>query len=696
MVGEYPDRYLNRELSLLAFHRRVLAMAEDVRLPLLERLQFLCISSSNLDEFFEVRVAALKHKRTHGLKTTGVDEAEIFPLLQEIREQVTEMVRRQYEIFNVELVPALAREGIRFLRRDQWSDEQRAWLKRYMRQQLMPVISPLGIDPAHPFPRVVNKCLHFIVSLEGKDAFGREHRMAVVPAPRSLPRTVLLPEGISGVPYGFVFLSSIMHAFVEGLFPGMKVTGCYQFRLTRDTELYLDEEEMADLRQEVEGRLHTSRCFGRVVRIEIPDNCPDDVTDYLLDKFELSPDDAFRVEGPVNLYRLAEIYRQVDRPNLKFPPFEPSMPAELMEFEDMFSLLSRRDVLIHHPFQSFEPIVQLVEQAAVDPDVLAIKQTLYRAGSQSRIVDALCRAARSGKEVSVVVELRARFDEEENIHLSEVLQQAGAHVVYGVLGYKTHAKMLMVVRREGRRLVRYTHLGTGNYHGVTSRLYTDFGLLTADQEIGEDAHKLFQELTGLGRASRLKKVVQAPFDLHRDLLAHISREAERAAAGGSGRIIAKMNGLEDTEVIDALYGASQAGVKIDLVVRGVCCLRPGVKGLSEHIRVRSVLGRFLEHTRVFYFGNGGTPIVFCSSADWLIRNLHHRVEAAFPVSTYRLRQRVIREGLRYYLKDNASAWRLRSDGSYVRIRPRAGQAEFSAQRILLAELSVADECAVSG
>ncbi len=696
MVAEYPDRYLNRELSLLAFHRRVLAMAEDVRLPLLERLQFLCISSSNLDEFFEVRVAALKQKRAHGLKTTGVDEAEIFPLLQRIREQVDEMVRRQYEIFNNELVPALAREGIRFLRRDQWNGEQRAWLKRYMRQQLVPVISPLGIDPAHPFPRVVNKCLHFIVSLEGKDAFGREHRMAVVPAPRSLPRTVLLPEAISGVQYGFVFLSSIMHAFVEGLFPGMKVTGCYQFRLTRDTELYLDEEEMADMRQEVEGRLHTSRRFGRVVRIEIPDNCPDDVTDYLLEKFELSPDDAFRVEGPVNLYRLAEVYRQVDRPDLKFPPFTPSMPPELMESEDMFALLARRDVLIHHPFQSFEPVVRLVEQAVQDPDVLAIKQTLYRAGSQSRIVDALCRAARSGKEVGVVVELRARFDEEENIHLSEALQQAGAHVVYGVLGYKTHAKMLLVVRREGRRLIRYTHLGTGNYHGVTTKLYTDFGLLTADQEIGEDAHKLFQELTGLGRASRLKKVVQAPFDLHRDLLAHIGREAEIAAAGGPGRIIAKMNGLEDTEVIDALYRASRAGVRIDLIVRGVCCLRPGVKGLSEHIRVRSVLGQFLEHARIFYFGNGGTPVVFCSSADWLIRNLHHRVEAAFPVSTFRLRQRVIREGLRYYLKDNASAWRLKHDGSYVRIRPRSNQAEFSAQQALLRELSVTDTPAVTG
>jgi len=468
------------------------------------------------------------------------------------------------------------------------------------------------------------------------------------------------------------------------------VTGCYQFRLTRDTELYLDEEEMADLRQEVAGRLQTSRRFGRVVRLEIPDNCPDDIADYLLDKFELSPDDVFKVEGPVNLYRLSEIYKQVQRPNLKFQPFVSSMPAGLMEAEDMFALLSKRDILIHHPFQSFEPVIKLVEQAALDPDVLAIKQTLYRAGNHSRIVDALCRAARNGKEVSVVVELRARFDEAENIHLSEALQQSGAHVVYGIVGYKTHAKMLLVVRREGKRLVRYTHLGTGNYHGVTTRLYTDFGLLTSDRDIGEDAHKLFQELTGLGRASWLKKMIQAPFDLHRTLLEHIDREIEAAASGGTGRIIAKMNGLEDTEVIDALYRASQAGVKIDLIVRGVCCLRPGVKGLSEHIRVRSILGRFLEHARIFYFGNNGSPEVFCSSADWLVRNLHKRVETAFPVIAYRLKRRVIREGLRYYLKDNAFAWRLKNDGSYVHIHPRTGHSCFNAQQALLEDLSVSD------
>ncbi len=690
MNALWSDRYLNRELSLLAFHRRVLSMAEDASLPLLERLQFLCISSSNLDEFFEVRVAALKQKRAHGLKTTGVDGAEIFPLLQRIREQVADMVRDQYAIFNHDLIPALASEGVCFLRRDKWNDDQRAWLKRHMRQDLMPVISPLGIDPAHPFPKVANKYLHFIVSLEGKDAFGREHRMAIVPAPRSLPRTVLLPEAVSGVPHGFVFLSSIMHAFVEELFPGMKVTGCYQFRLTRDTELYLDEEEMADLRQEVEGRLQTSRRFGRGVRLEIPDNCPDDVADYLIDKFELSSDDVFKVEGPVSLSRLNEVYKKVKNTKLKFQPFVPSMPAGLMEADDMFALLDKRDILIHHPFQSFEPVIKLVEQAAADPHVLAIKQTLYRAGNHSRIVDALCRAARNGKEVNVVVELRARFDEAENLQLSEALLQSGAHVVYGVVGYKAHAKMLVVVRRRGEQIVRYTHLGTGNYHGVTTRLYTDFALLTSDREIGEDAHKIFQELTGLGRASRLKKMIQAPFDLHRILLEHIHREIEVARGGGAGRIIAKMNGLEDAEVIDALYRASQAGVKIDLIVRGICCLRPGVKGMSEHIRVRSVLGRFLEHTRIFYFGHGGKSEVFCSSADWLVRNLHKRVETAFPVIAHRLKQRLVREGLRYYLEDNESAWRLKNDGSYVRTHPRTNQSGFNVQKMLLKNLAVAE------
>jgi len=688
MMNLWSDRYLNRELSLLAFHRRVLAMAEDASLPLLERLQFLCISSSNLDEFFEVRVASLKQKRAHGLRKTGVDGADLEALLQRIHEQVLGMVKDQYALLNNDLIPGLATKGICFLRRDQWTDDQRAWLKRYMRQNLMPVISPLGIDPAHPFPRILNKNLQFIASLEGRDAFGREHRLAIIPAPRSLPRIVLLPEQVSGVPHGFVFLSSIMHAFAEEMFPGMKMTGCYQFRLTRDTELYLDEEEMADLKQEVKGRLLTTRRFGRGVRLEVAGNCPAEMSAYLLEKFELSDADLYKVNGPVNLYRMASVYGHVDRADLKYPVFASAMPESIREVDNLFAVLRKRDVLLHHPFQSFDAVTRLLEQAAVDPHVLAIKQTLYRTGEQSRVVNALCKAAKRGKEVSVIVELRARFDEDENIHLSEMLQQAGAHVVYGVVGYKTHAKMLIIVRREGKSIVRYTHMGTGNYHAVTTRLYTDFGLMTSDAFIGADVHKLFQELTGLGRASRLKKVIQAPFDLHRVLLDRIEGEIGFAANGGFGRIIWKMNGLEDTEIIDALYRASRSGVKIDLIVRGVCCLRPGVKDLSENIRVRSVLGRFLEHSRIYYFRNGGKPEVLCSSADCLVRNLHRRVETAYPVTVSRLKRRVIQEGLRFYLRDTASAWRLRADGSYARVRIRKKKNLFSAQRTLLGKFCV--------
>jgi len=683
----WSDRYLNRELSLLAFHRRVLAMAEDTGLPLLERLRFLCISSTNLDEFFEVRVASLKQKQAHGLRKTGVDGADLESLLKQINVQTLAMVRDQYSLMNKELIPRLAAEGICFLRRNHWTEDQRGWLKRYMRQNLMPVISPLGIDPSHPFPRILNKNLHFIVSLEGKDAFGREHRLAIIPAPRSLPRIVLLPEQVSGVSHGFVFLSSIMHAFAEEMFPGMKVTGCYQFRLTRDTELYLDEEEMADLKQEVKGRLLTTRRFGRVIRLEVANNCPGDVSSYLLEKFDLSGEELYMVNGPVNLCRLDRVYGQVERADLKFPEFSPSLPEPLRVTENIFSVLRKQDILLHHPFQSFDAVVRLLEQAAVDPGVLAIKQTLYRAGEHSRIVNALCQAARRGKEVSVIVELRARFDEDENIHLSETLQQAGAHVIYGIVGYKTHAKMLMIVRRESRGIVRYTHLGTGNYHAVTTRLYTDFGLMTSDPFLGADVHKLFQELTGLGRALRLKKMIQAPFDLHRVLLDRIEREIKFTAEGGIGRIIAKMNGLEDTEIIDALYRASQSGVKIELIVRGVCCLKPGVKGMSDNIRVRSVLGRFLEHTRIFYFRNGGKPDVLCSSADCLVRNLHRRVESAFPITVYRLKHRVIQEGLRFYLRDTASSWRLRANGTYVRVHVRKKDV-FSAQQALLQKISM--------
>ncbi len=677
------NRYLNRELSLLSFHRRVLAMAEDESLPLLERLRFLCISSSNLDEFFEVRVAAVKQKLALKVRETGVDRADPRQLLQTLRQRVRAMVDDQYRLLNEALIPALAAEGVRFLRRDHWNDAQRAWLAEYMRRWVLPVVTPLSIDPAHPFPRIANKNLHFIVSLHGKDAFGRAHRYALIPIPRTLPRLVRLPQELAGEGVAFVFLSSVIHAFVGELFPGLTVEGCYQFRVTRDTELYIDEEEMEDLKRELQGRLEQQRRFGRAVRLEVADNCPEEVARYLCVRLGVDSEDLYRCNGPVNLHRLESVYDEVPRSDLKFPPFTPVLPPRLAEAEDYFAVLRRGEVLLHHPYDAFTPVVALLRQAADDPDVLAIRQTLYRTASRSAIADALVHAARSGKEVTAVIELRARFDEADNIRLAERLYQAGVHVVYGVVGYKTHAKMLLIVRREGDGVRRYVHLGTGNYHEITARFYTDIGLLSADPVLAEDVQRVFLQLTGLGHAMELQKLVQAPFGLHRFLLERIRYEAELARAGRKGRIIARMNGLEDPEIIDALYDASQAGVKIDLVVRGICCLRPGVAGLSENIRVRSVLGRFLEHSRVFYFGNDGDPLVYGASADWLIRNLHRRVEVAFPIQPRALKRQVIRETLRYYLRDNVGAWELQSDGEYRRVR-RRGRA-FSAQERILAD-----------
>lgn len=675
------DRYLNRELSLLAFHRRVLAMAEDQTQPLLERLRFLCISSSNLDEFFEVRVAVVKKKISLGLTATGIDEADPRELLAQIRQQVRQMVDAQYRLLNETLIPALEAEQIRFLRRIQWNDPQRTWLQSYMREQILPVVTPLSIDPAHPFPRIANKNLHFIVCLHGKDAFGRIHRYALVPIPRTLPRLVKLPGQFAGSGTIFVFLSSIIHAFVGELFPGLSVEGCYQFRVTRDTELYIDEEEMEDLKRELQGRLQQERRFGRAVRLEVADNCPLEVAEYLCARLGVEQADLYQVNGPVNLHRLASVYDEVDVPEHKYPPFKPAIPPRLLEQPDLFAVLRRGDVLLHHPYDAFSPVVDLLQQAADDPQVLGIRQTLYRTASRSAIADALVQAARNGKEVSAVIELRARFDEADNIRLAERLYQAGVHVVYGVVGFKTHAKVLMIVRQEGDQLRRYVHFGTGNYHEVTTRFYTDIGLLSADPELGEDAQRLFHQLTGLGHAFKLKKLVQAPFDLHRFVLDRIQHETDLARQGKTGRIIARMNGLEDPEVIEALYAASQAGVRIDLIVRGICCLRPGVAGLSENIRVRSVLGRFLEHSRVFYFGNDGQPRIYGSSADWLIRNLHRRVEVAFPILNRNLKRQVIREALRYYLRDTSGSWRLTPDSSYLRVKPRRGM--FSAQQQIL-------------
>ena len=680
-----PELYLNRQLSLLEFNWRVLQQALDTSVPLLERLRFLCIASTNMDEFFEIRVAGLKQAVEMGSVQAGPDNRTPQEVLRAISSRTHHLVREQYRILNQVLTPALEEQSIRFVRRTRWNQTQQNWVQQYFEEALLPIISPLGLDPAHPFPRVLNKSLNFIVSLEGKDAFGRNSGIAVVQAPRALPRLIQLPpEQRGNGPNDFVFLSSIIHAHVGELFPGMKVTGCYQFRVTRNSELYVDEEEVDDLLRAMEGEL-PSRRYGDCVRLEVAANCPPHMSDYLLREFELAEEDLYQVDGPVNLNRLMAIVDQVNRPDLTYPAFTPSLPRQLTGQTDIFKVLRKQEILLHHPFQSFAPVMDFVRQAANDPNVLAIKQTLYRTGPDSAIVDSLVSAARAGKEVTVVIELRARFDEEANIALANRLQEAGAHVVYGVVGHKTHAKMILVVRREGRQLRDYVHMGTGNYHSRTARLYTDYGFLTADETLGEDVHKVFLQLTSLGKVSSLKKLVESPFTLHGTIIRRIEEETAQAREGKPARIIAKVNSLVEPRVIQALYAAAAAGVDIDLIVRGMCCLRPGVEGVSDRIRVRSIIGRFLEHTRVFHFHAGGRDDVYCSSADWMERNFFRRVEVAFPVANKDLKKGILRD-LDYYLRDNTQAWLLQSDGTYRCAQPN-GAEPFSAQASLLEDLA---------
>ena len=680
-----PGNYLNRELSLIAFNRRVLGQAMDADTPLLERLKFLCISCSNLDEFFEVRVASTRQQLILSADTTSLDGRSPARTLADIREEALKLVDEQYAVFNKILIPALEGEGIRFLRRAEWTTRQREWLHQHFHDELLPVLSPLGLDPAHPFPRILNKSLNFAVVLDGKDAFGRDADMALVRAPRSLPRLIRLPEEISGGPHDFVFLSSAIHAFVDQLFPGMNVRGCYQFRVTRNSELFVDEEEVDNLARALQGEL-LERGFAEAVRLEVAETCPASIAKYLLSRFSLDSEDLYRCNGPVNLNRLMELPQMIDRPDLKYPPFTPRVQARASGGADLFATLHQGDLLLHHPFDSFATVVDFLRGAARDPDVLAIKQTLYRTDSDATMAQLLIEAARAGKDVTAVVELRARFDEEANISISGRLQEAGVQVVYGVVGHKTHAKMLLVIRREREGLQRYAHLGTGNYHSGTSRLYTDYGLLTCHADITEDVHKMFQQLSGLGPVIHLEHLLQSPFTLHKEMLKRIRRETENARNGKKARIIAKMNSITERQVIAALYEASCAGVEIDLIVRGACCLRPGVAGLSENIRVRSVIGRFLEHTRVFWFYNGGESQIWCSSADWMDRNFFRRVESCFPILDPTLAKRVYDESLANYLADNCQAWLLESDGKYSSVQKPIDEPAHSAQLELLNQL----------
>jgi len=679
-----PKHLLNREIGFIAFNRRILELAEDPKVPLLERLRFLCIVSSNLDEFFEIRVAGLREQLKYKA-APGPDGLPIKEVYHEVSVQTHDLVRHQYHLLNHEILPALHQEGIRFIRRGDWTDAQRVWARDFFRREILPVLTPIGLDPSHPFPRILNKSLNFAIELEGRDAFGRESVNAVVQAPRALPRVIQLPEEISGCRHGFVFLSSLLHAHVGELFLGMTVNGCHQFRVTRNSDLMLEEEEIKNLRQAVQSEL-SHRQFGDEVRLEVSEGCSAGMTKFLLRTFHLGEEDLYRVDGPVNLVRLNQVPEWIDRPDLKFQPFKQARPRELPEGADIYAAIRKRDILLHHPFQSFAPVVEFVRTAATDPHVLAIRQTVYRAGTDSELIQSLIKAAQLGKEVTVVIELMARFDEEANLNWAAQLEQAGAHVVYGVVGYKTHAKMSMVVRREGDTIRRYVHVGTGNYHSSTTKFYTDFGLFTCDPEICSDINEVFLQITGLGQHAPLKKLLQSPFTLQSQLIAAIQKEAEHARQGRGGLIVAKMNSLVEPSIIQALYEASQAGVRIELIVRGICVLRPGIPEISDRIRVRSIVGRFLEHPRIFYFRDNRANTILISSADWMARNFFRRIEICVPVQDPQVKRRIMREGLRAYLRDNMQSWVMDKDGAYKR-RSAGRSRPFSAQAFLLQEIT---------
>jgi polyphosphate kinase len=683
-VASAREHFLNRELQALEFNRRVLAQAADKGVPILERLRFLCIVASNLDEFFEIRLSGLKEQIKLGAAPAGPDELTPVQVFRQVAARAQGIVERQYQLFNEEILPALEKEKVRFLRRSAWNAVQQEWIAEYFQREVMPLLTPIGLDPAHPFPRVLNKSLNFAIELSGRDAFGRDSRMAIVQAPRVLPRVVKLPPKIAHGPNDFVFFTSIVQAHVGQLFAGMQVTGCYQFRVTRNSDLYVEEEEVKDLRKALQGEL-PQRHYGDAVRLEVGDKMSESMTRFLLSQFELEGDDLYAVSGPVNLVRLMSIPELVNRPDLEYAPFRQGIPKALEKNPDLFEVVRKGDVLLHRPYQSFAPVIDFLYRAARDPDVVAIKLTVYRTGTDSVVMQTLIDAARSGKEVTVVVELMARFDEEANINWAARLEEAGAHVVYGVVGHKTHAKMALVVRREGRKLVRYAHLGTGNYHPRTARTYTDFDLLTCNEGLCADVNEVFHQLTGLGKAGKHKYVWQAPFTLHSKVIEAIDNEAKHAKAGKPARIVAKMNSLLEPQTIEALYRASQAGVKIDLIVRGVCALRPGVKGLSDNIQVRSIIGRFLEHTRIFVFRNQPCR-VWLSSADWMDRNFFRRIELCFPVLDKKLADRVVAEGIKPYLEDNAQAWQMQPDGSFKRRERGNGKAR-CAQVDLLKKLA---------
>ncbi|MDB5764889.1 MAG: ppk [Herminiimonas sp.] len=674
--------YLNREVSQLAFNRRVLAQAEDAGIPLLERLRYLCIVSSNLDEFFEVRIASLLAKDRIG--GAVLKQPVLIDALERTGAECHQIVEQQYSILNNEILPQLSACGVHLLRHQDRNEAQRNWVKAFFDREVRPLLTPIGLDPAHPFPQVVNKSLNFIVELSGKDAFGRGTAIAILKAPRVLPRIIRLPPELSNNGLAFCLLSSIIHAHISDLFTGREVLAYSQFRVTRNSDLWVDEEEVKNLRQALQSELQ-SRQFGFAVRLEVAKNCPPHLAHFLLEQFSIDKSRLYAVDGPVNMVRLTELIEHVAQPALRFEPFLPTFPQRLGS-ADIFTLLKKQDVLLHHPFQSFQPVLDFIRNSANDSSVVAIKQTIYRTGMNSDLMDSLITAAQRGIEVTVIVELMARFDEEANINWADRLERVGAQVVYGVVGLKTHAKLALVIRREEGELHYYAHLGTGNYHPTTTKFYTDFGLLTANNRITTDVNEIFIHLTSLTKPTKLNYLWLAPFTLQKEFIKAIRNEARIARAGRPGRIIAKMNALLDESVIRALYAASADGVSIDLIVRGACALRPGVPGLSENIRVRSIIGRFLEHSRIYYFRNDLMHDIYLASADWMNRNLFRRIEVAFPILDKSLKKRIISEGLEPYLKDNANSWELEPSGMYQKRKPRGKQAAFSAQEHLMLTL----------
>ena len=674
-----PSLYINRELSWLEFNQRVLEEGQDSKNPLLERLKFLCIVASNLDEFFEVRVAGLKQQRLSNISAPGPDALSPSEQLAAISVRVRKMVDDKYRLWNEDLVPNLEANNISFLRYDELTDEENQYYNRYFESSVYPVLTPLAVDPVHPFPQLLNKSLNVAVELEGADL---NTNLAVVQVPRILPRLLPYKAGKSEM-YRYIFIGSLIQAHVDSLFHGVQVKGAYQFRVTRNSDLYLDEEETDNLLKAIELELR-KRSRGNAVRLEVQKDCPDHITDQLLQTFDLTNDDLYQVDGPINFLRLMPVISEVDRPDLKFRPFVPAIVTAASHHEDIFSQIRRRPILLHHPYESFQSVLNFIEQAAEDPDVLAIKQTLYRTSGDSQIVGSLAEAAESGKQVTVVIELKARFDEAANINWARTLQEAGVHVVYGIVGLKTHAKLALVVRREEDGLRRYLHLGTGNYHPSTAKLYTDLGLLTCDPVLTNDSAELFNWMTGVSVFPELKKIKAAPKALHNFVIEMIDRETENAKKGKPAGIFGKVNSLVDTEVIQALYRASVAGVKTKLLVRGVCCLRSKVPRTSDNITVRSVIGRFLEHSRIYRFENAGHPEVYLASADWMARNFFRRVETCFPIEDQELRSR-IDHLLETYWKDNVKAREQGLEPTYDR-RPIEGD-RVDAQAIFLEQAS---------